>query len=54
MVGGMMTHRAGCVLTLKLMDDKFNWLSVCGRVGHLHFPRPRHHKVCGFVLWGAH
>lgn len=43
--------KAGYVLTLKLMDGVFLWLSSCGNVGHLHFPRPIHHKVCGFVLW---
>lgn len=41
------------VFTLKLMDDIFNWLSIGGRVGHLHLPRTGHDKVCCFVLWGG-
>lgn len=45
-------HQAGCILTLKLMNKIFYWLSICRRVSHLNFSRPGHHKVCGFVLWG--
>lgn len=46
----MKVYWTGFLLTLKLMDKIFDRFSICGCVGHLHFPRPRHHKICGFVL----